>query len=238
MSRLSLGPLSDESGRLLALERIILPESDTLRLRAFVLARAFLRRRDAVPLLRFWQKRVPQLVAAALGTLVAVGAFAAWQRYRRSMDEAARGTAPVPVAFEQRASRPTSEAGPAPQESPLTRGQLAPSTESDTEPGTPTEIDGAAAHPASENDAYAAELALLQRARAAVARGDHGDALLAIAGHQQRFAHGRLREEREALRVTALAGLGRKEEALHAAERFRAAFPRSVLASRIEDAIR
>jgi hypothetical protein len=52
---------------------------------------------------------------------------------------------------------------------------------------------------------------------------------LSAAQHARRFKTGRLVEEREALRVKALAGLGRTEEARRAAAAFRARFPRSVL---------
>ena len=64
---------------------------------------------------------------------------------------------------------------------------------------------------------------------AAVARQDFGAALAPIAEHVRRFAHGHLAEEREALRVKALSGLGRSEEARRAANAFESRFPRSVL---------
>jgi hypothetical protein len=73
------------------------------------------------------------------------------------------------------------------------------------------------------------ELHLMRQARATVARGDFEAALSAIAEHARRFKNGRLVEEREALRVKALVGLGRAEEARHAAAAFRARFPLSVL---------
>ena len=69
----------------------------------------------------------------------------------------------------------------------------------------------------------------MREARAAVARGDFAAALSPIAEHTRRFKNGRLVEEREALRVKALGGLGRTAEARHAAAAFRARFPRSVL---------
>jgi hypothetical protein len=81
----------------------------------------------------------------------------------------------------------------------------------------------------SRAEAVRAELRLLRQARVAVARGDFAAALSPIAEHSRRFKNGRLAEEREALRVKALAGLGRMEEARHAAVAFRARFPRSVL---------
>jgi hypothetical protein len=73
------------------------------------------------------------------------------------------------------------------------------------------------------------ELRLLQQARSAVLRRDFAGALTPIGEHARRFRDGRLAEEREALRVKALSGLGRSEAARHAADAFEARFPRSVL---------
>jgi len=81
----------------------------------------------------------------------------------------------------------------------------------------------------SPTDASRAELLLLRPARAAVAREDFAAALPPIAEHARRFKDGRLAEEREALRVKALVGLGRTDEARRAAAAFRAHFPHSVL---------
>ncbi|HZL16158.1 MAG TPA: hypothetical protein VFG23_00305 [Polyangia bacterium] len=73
------------------------------------------------------------------------------------------------------------------------------------------------------------ELRLLRQARAAVARSDFAAALPLLAEHARRFKDGSLAEEREALRVRALAGLDRIDEARRAAAAFGARFPRSVL---------
>ena len=73
------------------------------------------------------------------------------------------------------------------------------------------------------------ELRLLRRARVAVARNDFAGAMAPIAEHTRRFRDGHLVEEREALRVKALAGLGRVDEARRAAAAFKARFPHSVL---------
>ncbi|HVY40706.1 MAG TPA: hypothetical protein VHM31_22360 [Polyangia bacterium] len=81
----------------------------------------------------------------------------------------------------------------------------------------------------SRTDAAREELRLLRKARAAVARQDYAAALPLLAEDARRFKDGRFVEEREALRVRALAGLGRTEEARRAAERFQERFPRSVL---------
>lgn len=76
---------------------------------------------------------------------------------------------------------------------------------------------------------YAAELALLEPARGAIARGDNAGALSAIARHEREFQPGLLAEERSALRVRALWGMGRTSEAEAAARAFRARYPRSAL---------
>lgn len=73
------------------------------------------------------------------------------------------------------------------------------------------------------------ELLLLGEARSAVADHDFAAALVPISEHARRFESGLLTEEREALRVTALSGLGRTVEARHAANAFAREFPHSVL---------
>jgi hypothetical protein len=79
-----------------------------------------------------------------------------------------------------------------------------------------------------------AELQLLRTARQDLTRGDFARALAAIDEHVRRFRNGSLVEEREALRVKSLAGLGRREDAQRAATRFHARFPHSVLLSTFE----
>ncbi len=88
---------------------------------------------------------------------------------------------------------------------------------------------GASPRWSSSTDAVRDELHLLKGARAAVAGEDYAAALFRLDEHARRFRAGRLTEEREALRIKALAGLGRTDEARHAAIAFRARFPHSVL---------
>jgi hypothetical protein len=83
--------------------------------------------------------------------------------------------------------------------------------------------------PHTRADAARVELHLLGQARAAVLREDFAAALPPLAEHARRFRNGRLAEEREALRVRALAGLGRDREAERAAAAFEVRFPRSPL---------
>jgi len=84
-------------------------------------------------------------------------------------------------------------------------------------------------------EAYSMELQVLQPARLAVARQDFTSALNTIAEHQRQFPSGRLAEEREALRVKALLGLGRLAEARRAGAAFHTHFPRSVMLGRIDE---
>jgi hypothetical protein len=76
-----------------------------------------------------------------------------------------------------------------------------------------------------------AELQLLRAARQDVTQGNYEGALAVIVEHVRGFHNGALVEEREALRVKALAGLGRSQEAQRAAAQFRARFPDSVFLS-------
>ena len=76
---------------------------------------------------------------------------------------------------------------------------------------------------------YATELALLEPARSSIGHGNYAAALAAIDQHRREFPNGQLSEEREALRVRALWGLGQRPAALAAAKVFRRRYPRSGL---------
>ena len=62
-----------------------------------------------------------------------------------------------------------------------------------------------------------------------MAREDFPLAIQLLAEHARRFKTGRLVEEREALRIKSLVGLGRRGAARRAAADFEANFPRSPL---------
>jgi hypothetical protein len=72
----------------------------------------------------------------------------------------------------------------------------------------------------------------------AYAGRDFSAALALVAEHARRFSHGRLAEEREALRVQSLAGAGRTDEAARAVSAFAERFPRSVLLPRLSRELR
>lgn len=82
---------------------------------------------------------------------------------------------------------------------------------------------------------YAAELVLLEPARSSIARGDYSAALTAIDQHRREFPRSQLSEEREALRIRALWGLGQRPAALTAAKSFRKRYPRSSLLGWLQD---
>lgn len=81
------------------------------------------------------------------------------------------------------------------------------------------------------------EQALLDTARAALARGRPDDALAAIASHASTFPRGRLVEDRDALAVQAHAAAGHTDEAKARAQRFRARYPKSIYLPAIDRAI-
>jgi len=137
---------------------------------------------------------------------------------------------------------------------PLTVQQLpAPSIVVAIVPVAPTPVHSASAEPtpavthpdkgnpvgtakaAIDIETYTKELQVLQPARQAVTRGDFTTALSAIGEHQSQFPSGKLAEEREALRIKALLGLGRIGEAQRSGATFRARFPHSALLKRIDE---
>jgi hypothetical protein len=73
-----------------------------------------------------------------------------------------------------------------------------------------------------------AERTLLETARTALLRSDHGDALAALDEHRVRFPAGQLTEERESLAIYVLVAAGRKDEARVKAAQFLRAFPKSL----------
>lgn len=86
-------------------------------------------------------------------------------------------------------------------------------------PDAPRLVPGASAGrpaPSAESPSsrgLAAERALLDIARSALARGEAGEAITATSRHSREYPDGALVEEREAIAVKALVALGRKDEA-------------------------
>lgn len=232
-------PLSVELRRLLVAERDFSPEAVELRERALARARESLRAAPR-PIARGRDVRQARLLLVAAAMALAAVAFAKRSELRQLVVGTSSVSAPSTVARNEAATPAAAPAQPAEQAEQAEQAERAVPdvTEPTASLSTEKKESAPAARPASVSDPYQLELALLQRARAAVASGRFSVALRAIAEHQRRFASGHLREEREALRVKALSGLGRVDEAHHAAAKFREHFPESVLSPRIEGAVR
>jgi hypothetical protein len=194
-------------------ERVIPSLSASQRARAMARARAALAapaKANAVPFGA--PPRLRWATAAAAGLVVSAAvAAAAYEIHARFAPRPMTG--PAAVASVLRVAN--DPASPAP-------GGAAPDLLPAPAPTLATPVPSPA-------DAAREELHLMRQARAAVARRDFAAALTPLAEHARLFKNGRLVEEREALRVKALMGLGRSEEARRAAAAFRARFPRSVL---------
>lgn len=209
-------PYSPEVRALLEREREIPPLSSAQRARALARARAALAAPVAATVAssratgaRRWAAAAAAILAS---TAVAAAAYEVHARFWPAKPAPAESSSVVPVrpALSLKPPVPTNVVAPPPAEEPRPVAIPAPQAPSKAE-------------------ATRAELRLLREARAAVARRDFAGAMTPITEHARRFENGRLVEEREALRVKALAGLGRTEEARRAAASFRARFPRSVL---------
>lgn len=232
----NLEPVSAAMERLLAYERKLVPASAELRARSSLRARAALRGADQPVAHAFGpRRRLSLLLAATFVLALGAAAFAAWQGGLLASGPPAGHVAPAgkPEVAERVAPVRSVDTAPVLAPELVSRG-AATAGEAVADDKRSVVV---AARPSAERDLDALELEMLQRARRALSNAEFSTALAEAAEHQRRFPAGRLREEREALRVKALLGLGRIGEARAAAERFRKQYPRSVLAPRIDEAI-
>jgi hypothetical protein len=226
-------PLPPDVQALLDREREIPEQPSVVRHRALARARAAITaypQRSSQPRIAAAYAR-PQrkrwFIATMLTCAAAAAAGTTAYQLRARFAAPSLPAASVPAPTRPRPAAPAVAAVPAPvaeADAPNVEPAevAAPTPSPNTETGRP-------ATPLSRADAARFELRLLRPARAAVAHGEFATALTWINEHARRFKDGRLAEEREALRVKALAGLGRTAEARRAAVAFRARFPRSVL---------
>ncbi len=208
MSR-SVSEWSTDLRELLAQERQILALPPATRERALVRAREALASMAATPAAEPGPRRIFRwvTVAAVLGLASAAGGLTAYElsSYARPSATTAVVTAriPHPELDRQASDTPVTEPGrTAPTSSSTSRqtGRLA-----------------------------LEEMRLLEEARSALDGEDFAAAMVPLVEHARRFKNGQLTEEREALRVKALSGLGLRDEVRRAAAEFEARFPRSPL---------
>lgn len=226
-----LEPLSHETSELLRHEASIEPVPPELRKR--VLARArFAQRVAAAPKVTVWS-RLRYVVFGAVG--LGCGALALAAVFRPSASNPV-----VDSSLTSGVSNVVAEARSFSDGHEYPRPEAAPGRLEETEASPVPSSDAKTSRKAaalSDRDGARAddELALLARARQSVAKGAYPSAFTAINEHARRFPRGRLSEEREALRVTALWRTGRHAEARRAAASFVRRFPRSVLAPQMAE---
>jgi len=207
--------LSPEVRALLDRERTSPPLSPAVRARALAAARAAMAAGGGAAAPRAPAAWTRWAVAAGLTGVAAVAAATVAYRHQHA-SAPALPAAPAGTAL-------ATEPGPPPAPAPLAVPSL-PQAASPAAPLPRLADDGPRRGKVTRE-----ELRLLSQARAAVAREDFAGALSPLAEHAREFPNGRLTEEREALHVKALVGLGRGDEARRAATSFAARFPRSVL---------
>jgi hypothetical protein len=130
---------------------------------------------------------------------------------------------PAPAAPVTAPPQPTPAIAPVPTAPPPRAATTAP-------PRAPATVD-------DRDLDLAAERALVDLARAGVARNQHAAALEALERHLQKFPRGRLAEERDMLWVQALVQAGRHTDARARAAAFRRRYPRSLLLPAIDAAL-
>ena len=216
-------PVDSELETLLERGRIIRPVPDVVRARALARARATVAAAAATV-----AAPTPMVAARGRGLRIAVAASLALVLGAAGATAALRGSLPW-----HREPPPPSSPDPVPPVAAPVPDQPAPAGLAPE--ATPIARPQRPARAATEQESYAAELQLLQRAHAAYTRRDFSNALVLVAEHGRRFPSGRLAEQREVLRVRSLAGSGRGDEARRAVAGFAARFPRSVLLQRLQE---
>lgn len=154
--------------------------------------------------------------------LVTVGAGTGWLAYRHY-------SAPAPVVTVS-AQPPAAKvvAPPALSEPPRQAELPMPAASESPKPSAPP-----APAPSAQGD-LREEIAVLDRARAAVRAGDGKGALAALADYQRRFPRGTFAQEVTVLRIEALVQTGQTGGAQSLGKKFLAAHPESPHAERIE----
>lgn len=207
---------------LLAHERSIPHRFDFTRARVLARARKSLKDGNLTPFTvpALATHHLPYAAAAGLALVIATAAFQVLRTRStdHAMNDGLASSQSLASAAEERQDRRT----------PAQEAETVPTVDSG-EAVTPDAVT------ATKHDTVVEELAILEQAQQAASRDDHAAVLAITRDHEVHYPKGRLSEEREALRVRAMIGLGRLGEARQTAARFHRSFPRSVLLSRLDD---
>jgi hypothetical protein len=172
-----------------------------------------------------------------VGGVIGSGVHEAYDRVSHRHAEPGPERAPVvavapPVATPTPAPAPA----PAPADAPVPAPAAPPAARAD---GVGRRSERAARGDARERDrSLAAERALIEQARTALAREQSATALAVLERHARDFPQGELEEERESLQVQALVRLERYDQARKIAARFHRRFPRSIFGAVVDEALR
>ncbi|MCY1057604.1 sigma-70 family RNA polymerase sigma factor [Nannocystis sp. SCPEA4] len=169
---------------------------------------------------------------AVMTTLVlAAGVVAiAWPKGQPRSDASSAVASPTPVAAEITGNEPAAELIAMPPEPPAVDPPAPPQP-----PGRVRPPLAPAGEPPVDADELAAEVALLDRARAELARGAVGAARARLAEHVQRFPAGHFADLRGATEVELLCREGDRAAAVARAVALVAAHPRSAVAQRFHN---
>ncbi len=177
------------------------------------------------------------LKVVGIAALVAVGGGLAHRASHGPATHARTSRAPIthaPLFVAPQAARVAPETPPTPE--PVASPAPLPAVPA-IAPTAPAPHASVASARVDEDQAFQAELALLERAMTAFGRDDLAGASSALALHARRFPRGRLAPEREALRVRCLAARGDVPAAEAARRRFHQRYPGSVLGAAVDRSV-
>jgi hypothetical protein len=164
-----------------------------------------------------------------------------WSKWLSSLSIVG-ATAAIPAAYYALRDEPAAVVQPSPppqRPAPLANARLSVAPVVEAPPAADTAAPAVAAPAAAESRAatrrptLAEEVDALDRARAALSRGDSRAALQALDAYGRAYPRGRLALEAEVLRIDALDKSGQSAGARRRAERFLRQNPQSVLAARV-----
>jgi len=219
---------------LLAQERTITPRHELMRARVMARAREALKAGNLAPLTipAVASHHLPYAVAASLALVIATAAFQLLRNgvpgppVDRRSTETVETVQLVAPSKDGRAAQAGNEDSAPERKASLTRA-FEPEKVNLPPPKGPD----------VKHDTVVEEIALLESAQYAASRNDHRTVLIITSDHESRYPSGRLSEEREALRIRAMIGLGNLDRARQTAARFRRTFPRSVLLPKLDDMV-